>query len=152
SLHPWLTKPVNELSVLSNRACEACAAQFSVKLGQKVVGRLGVDIADFSMDPDARELALYSTFVTEISCSHCPTPSTALRGQTLLQIVVYRSAKMSEHSMADDSSKKLCFVIGPIGSEGSDERRHADWLLNGIVRPVFAEHFSDYKVERADKI
>src|SRR5258705_4890825 len=54
--------------------------------------------------------------------------------------------------MADDNSKKLCFVIGPIGSEGSDERRHANWLLNGIIKPVFSAHFPGYEVQRADEI
>jgi hypothetical protein len=52
----------------------------------------------------------------------------------------------------DPGEKNLCFVIGPIGDAGSDERRHADWLLDGIIAPMFAEHFPDFKLERADKI
>ena len=51
--------------------------------------------------------------------------------------------------MAD---KKLCFVIGPIGAAGSEARTHADWLLNGIIRPVMNEHFPDFEVQRADEI
>ena len=51
-----------------------------------------------------------------------------------------------------DTSTKLCFVVSPIGSPGGPERTHADWLLRGIIEPVFAEHFSDFRVERADKI
>jgi hypothetical protein len=47
---------------------------------------------------------------------------------------------------------KSCFVIGPIGSDDSEFRVHADWLYHGIILPVFAEHFSDILVERADKI
>lgn len=49
-------------------------------------------------------------------------------------------------------AKKTCFVIGPIGSAGSDERRHADMLLNAIIREVLekSEQF-DYQVKRADK-
>jgi len=50
------------------------------------------------------------------------------------------------------ADKKLCFVIGPIGDEGSDIRRHANWLLKGIIKPVFADHFPDFNVERADEI
>jgi hypothetical protein len=50
------------------------------------------------------------------------------------------------------SEQKLCFVIGPIGDPGSDNRRHADWLLRGIIKPVFDEHFPDFKVQRADEI
>jgi len=54
--------------------------------------------------------------------------------------------------MADGNSKKLCFVIGPIGGQGTDERRHANWLLDGIIKPVFDVYFPHYRVERADKI
>src|SRR5262245_59767710 len=52
------------------------------------------------------------------------------------------------------SEKKLCFVIGPIGKPDTDVRRHADWLLKGIIKPVFAEHFRDqFEVPiRADAI
>jgi hypothetical protein len=50
------------------------------------------------------------------------------------------------------SKKKLCFVIGPIDDDNTDKRQHADWLLDGIIEPVFAEHFPTFKVERADKI
>ncbi|UFW79572.1 hypothetical protein [Rhizobium sp. SU303] len=46
----------------------------------------------------------------------------------------------------------VCFVVSPIGENGSPERIHADWLLEGIIRPVFAAHYSDYKIIRADKM
>jgi hypothetical protein len=46
--------------------------------------------------------------------------------------------------------KKLCFVVGPIGSEGEDARVHADWVLHGIIEPVFANR-PDFTVKRADK-
>jgi hypothetical protein len=49
------------------------------------------------------------------------------------------------------AKRKLCFVIGPIGKADSDARIHADWLLEEIVEPVFAE-FPDYDVVRSDKI
>jgi hypothetical protein len=45
---------------------------------------------------------------------------------------------------------KLCFVVGPIGNEESEERIHADWLLEGIIAPVLAE-FSGFIIGRADK-
>jgi len=44
---------------------------------------------------------------------------------------------------------KLCFVIGPIGDEGTDFRIHADWLLEGIIQPVLSE-FPEFNVKRAD--
>jgi hypothetical protein len=46
---------------------------------------------------------------------------------------------------------KLCFVASPIGAAGTPERKHADWLLQGIIEPVFA-NYPDYRVERSDKI
>jgi hypothetical protein len=45
---------------------------------------------------------------------------------------------------------KLCFVVGPIGDEGSEIRNHADWLLNGIIQPVLAG-FPEFRVKRADQ-
>jgi hypothetical protein len=61
-----------------------------------------------------------------------------------------RGLQMSDKNKA----KKLCFVIGPIGDPGSEPRRHADWLFEGIIKPVFAEHFHDeFEVPvRADQI
>ncbi|TAV73174.1 hypothetical protein [Rhizobium leguminosarum] len=50
------------------------------------------------------------------------------------------------------AKKKLCFVVGPIGDDDSDDRIHADWLLEDIITPVFDEHFEDFEVTRADKI
>jgi hypothetical protein len=57
--------------------------------------------------------------------------------------------------MSDENKpKKLCFVIGPIGDPETDVRRHADWLLRGIIKPVFAKYFGDeFEVPvRADEI
>lgn len=45
---------------------------------------------------------------------------------------------------------KECFVVSVIGEEGSPQRLHADWVLEGIIKPTFDEHFKDYKVVRAD--
>jgi hypothetical protein len=62
---------------------------------------------------------------------------------------------MPELQMSDkNKSKKVCFVIGPIGDPGTDVRRDADWLLRGIINPVFAKHFHDqFEVPiRADAI
>jgi len=49
--------------------------------------------------------------------------------------------------MADKN--KLCFVISPIGDPNSDTRIHADWVLDGIIRPVMAD-FPAFVVKRAD--
>jgi hypothetical protein len=53
---------------------------------------------------------------------------------------------------AEPERQELCFVIGPIGEVGTEFRRHADWLLKGIIQPVFNQHFPEFKVERADEI
>ena len=52
--------------------------------------------------------------------------------------------------MSNKATKKLCFVVGPIGSEDSETRIHADWLLEEIIQPVLLE-FPDYEVKRADQ-
>lgn len=51
----------------------------------------------------------------------------------------------------DGSAKPLCFVIGPIGAEGSEVRKHADYLLKGIIRPVLEGEEFGYRVKRADE-
>lgn len=47
---------------------------------------------------------------------------------------------------------KVCFVIGPIGSEGTDRRRRSDQVLNHIIRPVVEDSEFGYVAIRADKI
>ncbi|WP_413711768.1 hypothetical protein [Rhizobium sp. Rhizsp82] len=54
--------------------------------------------------------------------------------------------------MAPKEKKPVCFVVSPIGEDGSPERIHADWLLEGIIRPVFKDHFPQYDIVRADKM
>ncbi|MCG8087988.1 MAG: hypothetical protein JAZ13_20015 [Candidatus Thiodiazotropha taylori] len=47
-------------------------------------------------------------------------------------------------------SKKKCFVIGPIGKEGTDKRNKADILLEYIIKPAIES--LDYYVFRADEV
>ena len=54
--------------------------------------------------------------------------------------------------MAESKGKKKCFVIGPIGKDGSETRNNADWLLEGIIRPVLENDPFDYAVQRADHV
>lgn len=51
--------------------------------------------------------------------------------------------------MSQDNNK-ICFVIAPIGDEGSDTRRRSDQVLNHIIAPAAEE--CGYKTIRADKI
>lgn len=50
----------------------------------------------------------------------------------------------------DTKEKKTCFVIGPIGKAGSETRRDADFLLNGIIRPAIEKEL-DLNLWRADE-
>jgi hypothetical protein len=53
----------------------------------------------------------------------------------------------------DQPSVKTCFVVCPIGAEGSSTRKHADWLLHEIVEYVLDRDFEgEFEVIRADKI
>jgi hypothetical protein len=56
---------------------------------------------------------------------------------------------MSKANTKDGTRPKLCFVIGPIGDPGSLTRRHADMLLNAIIRPTIEP--LGYMVKRADE-
>ena len=51
-----------------------------------------------------------------------------------------------------ENQKKLCFVIGPIGEPATETRWHADWLLQGIIRPVFRDHYPQFEIIRADQM
>lgn len=48
-------------------------------------------------------------------------------------------------------SSDICFVVSPIGSEGSEVRNHADWLLLEIIEPTLKQ-FDNFEVIRSDKI
>jgi hypothetical protein len=50
----------------------------------------------------------------------------------------------------EPNTKKLCFVVSPIGAEESEDRVHADWVLEEIIKPEIAE-LSDFAVKRADE-
>lgn len=52
--------------------------------------------------------------------------------------------------MEDKIFNKDCFIICPIGSEGSDERVHSDKLLNHVFKPVLDAN--QYNTIRADQV
>jgi hypothetical protein len=47
--------------------------------------------------------------------------------------------------------KPLCFVVGPIGKDGSPERKHSDLLLHAIIKQVLEADEFGYQVKRADE-
>jgi hypothetical protein len=57
-------------------------------------------------------------------------------------------AEMAENL---DPDRKTCFVISPIGNDDSETRIRADWVLEEIIEPVFAD-FTEFRVERADRV
>lgn len=46
-------------------------------------------------------------------------------------------------------AKKTCFVVSPIGDEGSEIRKHADTVLEHIIKPALE---SEFDVKRVDEI
>lgn len=52
--------------------------------------------------------------------------------------------------MSAETIQKTCFVISPIGEEGSDTRRRADQVLKHLIKPAVAE--CGYSAVRADEI
>jgi len=51
----------------------------------------------------------------------------------------------------DVPSSRFCFVIGPIGREGTPERKHSDLVLHILVRYVLTNDIFQYRVKRADE-
>jgi integrase/recombinase XerD len=49
------------------------------------------------------------------------------------------------------TTESMCFVIGPIGEEGSSDRKHADLLLNSVIKEVLEDTEFRYNVKRADE-
>ena len=53
--------------------------------------------------------------------------------------------------MADEQEQPdECFIVGVIGKVGSEQRIHADWFFEGIIRPLFTDHYPNFRVLRAD--
>jgi hypothetical protein len=52
---------------------------------------------------------------------------------------------------ATSAAKPLCFVIGPIGKDGTSERKHSDLILNALIKHVLLQAEFGYEVRRADE-
>lgn len=50
-----------------------------------------------------------------------------------------------------DLANRICFVVGPIGVEGSETRKRSDLLLRFIIKPALSA-WPDLKIVRADSI
>ena len=51
----------------------------------------------------------------------------------------------------EKSALEFCFVIGPIGKDGSIERKHSDLLLNAVIKQTLKHGEFNYEVKRADE-
>ncbi|MGX7742848.1 hypothetical protein [Rhodopseudomonas parapalustris] len=60
-------------------------------------------------------------------------------------------AKTATHPSGAQPAYKLCFVIGPIGKEGTTERKHSDLLLHAVIKHSLQTEELSYKVKRADE-
>lgn len=50
-----------------------------------------------------------------------------------------------------EEKKKKCFIITPIGDDGTEIRRHIDGIIDAVLIPVLEEHFG-YDLEVAHRI
>jgi hypothetical protein len=58
---------------------------------------------------------------------------------------------MADQAEPSNPKTQLCFVLGPIGKDGSSERKHSDLLLNAIIKHVLQKEEFGYTVKRADE-
>jgi hypothetical protein len=58
--------------------------------------------------------------------------------------------EVNKSALAEEK-KPFCFVVGPIGKDGSPERKHADMLLHALIRYVLMAEEFGYVVKRADE-
>ena len=74
--------------------------------------------------------------------------NTLLRNKTIIKIdrAIYKLAKESRGA----DNVKYCFVVSPIGEEGSEIRANADKLLKHIINPVCQS--CGLSVERVDQV
>jgi len=60
-----------------------------------------------------------------------------------------RTAKSSVKPAA--KPRPLCFVIGPIGKDGTELRKHADLMIHAVIKYVLESAEFGYQVKRADE-
>lgn len=63
---------------------------------------------------------------------------------------VVEEGRQSPAAPVPEGYGSICFYITPIGSEGSEQRKHADFFMEYVVAPALKEF--DLRVVRADQI
>lgn len=74
--------------------------------------------------------------------------STAINNGTASSAI--RQTVLNDDGGASGDFARTCFYITPIGEENSEERRHADFLMEYIIKPAVKEF--DLTVVRADQM
>jgi hypothetical protein len=72
------------------------------------------------------------------------------RGANASNAVANPRPTNSENGTVTGDFAKICFYITPIGEDGSEERRHADFLMEYVIKPAVKEF--DLTVVRADQM
>ncbi len=62
----------------------------------------------------------------------------------------YRRGRIVKQLKDTAAKARLCFIIGPIGKNGTAERKHADLLLNAVVRECLQNEPHNLVIKRAD--
>ena len=77
-------------------------------------------------------------------------PPTSTKYPNVQVQILEVSILLQEESSAVDEQEKICFVISPIGGEGTDIRHRANQVLRHVIEPAVKSF--DYKAIRADAI
>lgn len=92
----------------------------------------------------AERVVAIDAVLDDLPAANEARPITAIAPQYI------KSVDVIENDIAQKVLGKSCFIVTPIGSEGSEERKHADLIMGSYIEPV-VEEFGLTAV-RADKI
>ena len=81
---------------------------------------------------------------------HSVYEAEVLEGEPPIGSVYASQIDLPKPSISKIDWSKTCFVVSPIGDEGTETRRHADLFLSALIEPALREF--DLEVIRADKI
>ena len=112
------------------------------------------NILEFLSDGEARSVQEIKAYLAETNVGEYSEGQFAGSMNTL-----QRNGKIKKNSRGvytlrqegdEEDNMKTCFVVSPIGDEGSEIRKKADQLLNHIIKPVCKA--CGFSVERVDQM
>lgn len=99
----------------------------------------------------AETLVAIEQVIEELPKDDSSAATTTALGQPTRSVVPAADVKKATAGQDTPNDwQKICFYITPIGSDGSEERKHSDLFMSSLVEPALAE--LGLKVIRADKI